>query len=103
MSRRSLLSFALLLAAPTALAQSLPADRLDTFATGVFGESAAEIVAYDAASQRLFFVNAAAAQVVALDASDPAELAEAFTLDATAYGASANSVAVANGVVAVAP
>ena len=96
--------YALLLAAVAApaFAQPLDATLLDTYATGLFDEAAAEIVAYDADTQRLFFVNAAAANVTVLDASDPESLALVATIDATAYGASANSVAVANGVVAVA-
>ena len=101
-----LVRYALLLVLTAGLfpvaAQPLEATRLGTYATGLFDEGAAEIVAFDAATQRLFFVNAAEAQVVVLDASDPADLTLAFTLDVTPYGASANSVAVAKGIVAVA-
>ncbi len=85
-----------------AIAQPLDATRLGTYATGLFDEGAAEIVAYDAATQRLFVVSAAAAEVLVLDASDPSALALAFTIDGTPYGAGVNSVAVADGVVAVA-
>ncbi|MGB3542168.1 choice-of-anchor I family protein [Rubrivirga sp.] len=88
--------------APAALAQPLDATRLDTYATGLFDEGAAEIAAYDAATQRIFFVNADADEVIVLDASDPSDLSLAFTIDATPYGAGVNSVAVSNGVVALA-
>ena len=83
-------------------AQPLDATRLGSYATGIFDDGAAEIAAFDPATDRIFFVNAAATQVVALDASDPSALTLAFTIDVSAYGASANSVAVAGGVVAVA-
>ncbi len=98
--RHAALLFAFL--APAALAQPIDAARLDTYSTGLFAEGAAEIAAYDAATQRIFFVNADADEVVVLDASDPSDLALAFTIDATPYGAGVNSVAVSNGIVALA-
>lgn len=42
-----------------------------TYETGVFDDSAAEIVAYDVNSQRLFAVSSAGAELLVLDASDP--------------------------------
>ena len=92
---------ALVVTAP-ASAQSVELAFLSRYETGLFDESAAEVAAYDPATQRLFFVNAAAVEVVALDVSDPANPVEVFALDATVYGASANSVAVSGGLVAVA-
>ena len=94
--------FLLAAGALPALAQPIDATLYDSYATGLFDQAAAEIVAYDAATQRLFFVNAASAQVVALDASDPGNLTLAFSLDVTPYGAVANSVAVSGGIMAVA-
>ncbi|MGD1849608.1 MAG: hypothetical protein ACFCBU_03035 [Cyanophyceae cyanobacterium] len=44
---------------------------LGTYATGQFDESAAEIVAYDSQSQRLFVVNAQSAAVEELDIRNP--------------------------------
>ncbi|ERN42464.1 putative extracellular nuclease [Rubidibacter lacunae KORDI 51-2] len=44
---------------------------IGTFSTGVFDESAAEIVAFDPGSQRLFVVNANNATIDILDVSDP--------------------------------
>ncbi|MBU1192271.1 MAG: choice-of-anchor I family protein [Gammaproteobacteria bacterium] len=70
--------------------------------TGVFDEGAAEVVAYDPATKRVFKVNAAAANVEVLDLSDPSNPVPMAVIDATALGASANSVAVKNGIVAVA-
>ncbi|GIG30729.1 choice-of-anchor I family protein [Cellulomonas marina] len=75
-----------------------------TYATGVFDESAAEIVAYHAGTRRLFVVNAQAGRVEVLDASDassPAKVADLVTAGTAAVdgsvvpaGAVANSVAV---------
>jgi len=75
---------------------------IGTFETGVFDEGAAEIVAYDAASERLFVVNSDAVTVDILDVSDPTNPSLVNQIDATEFGAGANSVAVNNGVVAVA-
>ncbi|WP_288372641.1 hypothetical protein [uncultured Marinobacter sp.] len=68
----------------------------------VFDESAAEIVAHDAANQRLFVVNANAATVDVLDIRNPSAPVLVNTIDATREGASANSVAVYGDLVAVA-
>lgn len=83
-----------------------------TYATGIFNESAAEIVVHDAQTQRLFVVNAAAALVDVLDvrdASNPVKLFSIATAGVKATdgsvipeGGSANSVAVRNGLVAIA-
>lgn len=53
---------------------------LGTYSTGIFDESAAEIVAYHAGSRRLFVVNAAQAKVEVLDAARPAAPAKLFDL-----------------------
>ncbi len=96
------LSLFLLLAAPVAAQPSVTLDLLGTYATGIFDDGAAEIVDYDPVSQRLFFVNAADTEVVALDVSDPTTPFEVFTIDASVFGGGANSVAVKNGVIALA-
>jgi hypothetical protein len=59
-----------LAAAPSA-SGALGLTPVGTYATGVFDEGAAEIVAYDPGTQRLFSVNANAGTVDILDASDP--------------------------------
>lgn len=83
---------------------ALRLDPVGTYETGVFDESAAEIVEYYAAAQRLLVVNAAQAQVEVLDASDPSAPVKLFDLQTTGVpsadgttvdpGAVANSVAV---------
>jgi DNA-binding beta-propeller fold protein YncE len=77
-------------------------DFLGTYRTGLFEQGAAEIVAYDPRTQRVFVVNAASTSVDVLDISNPALPTLVSTIDAGALGGDANSVAVKNGLVAVA-
>jgi hypothetical protein len=77
-------------------------NPIGTYQTGIFDESAAEIVAYDHASQRLFFVNSDASNVFVLDISDPTSPEKINEIDVHQWGDGANSVAVMNGIVAVA-
>ncbi|MFV2195595.1 choice-of-anchor I family protein [Nocardiopsis sp. LOL_012] len=85
---------------------------LGTHHSDLFDEAAAEIVAHDPDTQRLFVVSAAAAAVQVLDASDPQAPTKLFDLEPVGVtaadgstvgeGAVANSVAVHDGLVAVA-
>jgi 2',3'-cyclic-nucleotide 2'-phosphodiesterase / 3'-nucleotidase / 5'-nucleotidase len=75
---------------------------LGTAATGVFGESAAEIVAHDPGSQRLFVVNALSGQIDVVDIADPAAPSFLDAIQVGSDGEVANSVAVHDGLVAVA-
>ena len=82
---------------------ALTLTPLGTYETGLFDEGGAEIVTYDAENQRAIVVNSGAGSSLDfLDISDPANPTLVFSVDMTAYGAGANSVAYANGVVAVA-
>lgn len=83
-------------------AQDMNLVHQSTYATGVFDEGAAEIVAYDKTTARLFFTNANANKVTVLDISDPVNPAFFKDIDLTSYGAGVNSVAVFDGTVAVA-
>lgn len=74
---------------------------LGTYATGVFDEGAAEIVAYDAASQTVYVVNGDGDTIDLLNISDPANITLTSQLAIDAYG-SPNSVAVYGEIVAVA-
>ncbi|BDP43622.1 hypothetical protein DAETH_35910 (plasmid) [Deinococcus aetherius] len=69
-----------------------------------YDQGAAEIPAYDPGSKRLFVVNGAIKGLDSLNIADPAAPTLAGQIDLSRYGAgaSANSVAVKNGVVAVA-
>jgi 2',3'-cyclic-nucleotide 2'-phosphodiesterase (5'-nucleotidase family) len=93
---------------PPAPAAALRLAKIGDYSTGVFGESAAEISAFDPATKRIFFVNANSESVTILDAADPSNLVLIEEIDfAAMFGdgdivASPNSVAIANGLVAVA-
>jgi hypothetical protein len=75
---------------------------LGVYESGIFGESAAEITAFDPASARLFVVNASSGAIDVLDLSDPTSPTLIDSFDVTPYGAAANSVAVYDGLVAAA-
>ncbi len=78
----------------------LSMKKLSTVETGVFGESAAEISAFDRATNRLFVTNSFAKRVDVTDISDPANPMKLTPIDLG--GLNPNSVAVYNGMVAVA-
>ncbi|MCF8371541.1 MAG: choice-of-anchor I family protein [Bacteroidales bacterium] len=61
----------------------------------------AEILAYDAVSQRLFVVNSVDTELAILDFSNPYAISAIDTIDMSVYGAGITSVACLNGVVAV--
>ena len=76
---------------------------LGTYETGLFDQSAAEIVAYDSNTQRVFVVNANNLSIDVLNISDPTNPNRINQIDVSPFGAVANSVAVNdNGIVAVA-
>jgi YVTN family beta-propeller protein len=78
----------------------LALEKIGGFDGGAVG--AAEITAYDAASKRLFVVNGANGTVDVLDLNNPASPRRIEAISVAALGASANSVAVHDGLVAVA-
>lgn len=73
-----------------------------THYTDAFDQGAAEIVAYDPSSKKLFFSNALANTIGVLDISNPRSPKSVDTIDLNPYGGLVNSVAVLNGTVAVA-
>jgi DNA-binding beta-propeller fold protein YncE len=72
---------------------------IGTYETGVFGESAAEIVAHDPRTQRLFVVNAQSGAIDVLDVLNPAAPSKLFSIN---LGGVVNSVAVFKGLAAAA-
>ena len=70
--------------------------------SGVYDKGAAEITAYDPATHRLFVVNANATTIDIVDISTPSDPKLVNSIGVSAYGAGVNSVAVRNGIVAVA-
>ena len=77
-------------------APSLTMTPLDSFKTG-----GAEIGAHDPRTQRLFVTNAAASSVSIVDTRNPRNLKLVGTIDTSPFG-SPNSVAVKDGIVAIA-
>lgn len=74
------------------------------YSSNVFGKSAAEIPAFDAASRRAFVVNAEAGELDVLDLTHPETPVKIASINAQAIaeGAVVNSVAVQAGIVAIA-
>jgi len=75
-------------------------ERIGQYDGGAVG--AAEITAYDASTARLFVVNGANGTVDVLDLADPTKPVKIGTIDVRDLGGSANSVAVSDGLVAIA-
>lgn len=72
------------------------------YRTGMLDEGAAEIPAFDPLSKRIFVVNGADKAIDILDMSNPDKLSKLGALELATWGKGANSVAVKNGIVAVA-
>ncbi len=85
-------------AAPTPVSMAL--EKIGAYDGAVLG--AAEITAYDAASKRLFVVNGANGTVDVLDLANPAAPKLIGTINVSAFGGGINSVAVHDGLVALA-
>ncbi len=67
-----------------------------------YNTSAAEIVAHEPATQRLYVVNAQGKRIDVMDIQDPTNPTKIAILDMSPYGAVVNSVAARNGLFAVA-
>lgn len=91
---------ALLPLATIAAAEPIALRQHGTYRSGV--TAGAEIVAYDAATRRLFVTNGATDRIDVLDVADPDAPALAFSIDVSPYGGSLTSVAVRNGLLAAA-
>ena len=83
-------------------ATSIQLSVLGSYLSGIFDDSGAEIVAHDPATQRLFVINSGNTAIDVLDISDPGKPTLIDSIDASAEGGAANSVAVFDGLVAVA-
>ncbi len=84
----------------SAQGMKLSLELLGTHETGIFDEGAAEIPAYDPTSGRVFVVNGFANEITVLDINNPRNPLALSPISLT--GGGVNSVAVRNGVVAVA-
>ncbi len=88
------------LLAPCALAQDTQLQRIGGYSSGL-GSASVEIAAYDATTQRVFTVNGADLSFDIIDLANPALPVRLQRISTAQFG-SPNSVAVANGIVAVA-
>jgi len=84
----------LAVAAPAASPFQVKLTPLGSYASGLFDQAAAEIVAHDAKTQRLFVVNAASGLIDVLDVRDPARPSFMFNVS---LGGTVNSVAAHQG------
>ncbi|RMX06552.1 alkaline phosphatase [Corticibacter populi] len=89
---------------PELTPSSLVLEKIGGYASGVFGQSAAEIVGFDPQSQRAFVVNAREGALDVLDLTDPAapRLLQTLRTEGILAGSEVNSVAVKDGLVALA-
>lgn len=104
--RKPLLAFSFL-AVPGFLSGQITLERLGSYETGIFDESAAEIAAYDSNTQRVFVSNSNDNSVDIISIADPANPTLVGSINFQGVAASGgpfgvNSVAVSNGVLAVA-
>jgi len=107
---RNLVIFSAAMLAATQSSAGLPEPQFEltpigTYASGIFAEGSAEIVAFDPATKRAFVVNAVAATVDVLDFRNPAAPSKQTSIDVTLAADSlgaANSVDVQGGILAVA-
>ncbi len=99
-----LVSVLLMISSFSSYAQEQPLELSfkSTYATGVFDESATEIVAYDSASEILFSTNGDSEEIDVLDVSDPKTLTNTNSIDVSNFGDEPNSVTVKDGFVAAA-
>ncbi|MEO1340580.1 MAG: choice-of-anchor I family protein, partial [Cyanobacteria bacterium J06635_13] len=81
---------------------SIELTPIGLFDTGIFDDGAAEIPAFDAASQQLFVTNGANDTIDVLDLIDPSNPTLAFAIDIAPFGGGINSVAVNDGILAAA-
>jgi hypothetical protein len=82
--------------------EGITLKAIGVYESGIYNGGGAEIAAYDADEERLYVVNALMATVDVIDISRPARPRKIASLDFTAIGGVANSVAVHDGIVAVA-
>lgn len=83
---------------------SLTLEKIGGTATGIFEESAAEIAAFDPSTDKLFVSNASTKSIDVFNFADPENpvLLTSLPANDVLTGATVNSVAVANGLLAVA-
>ncbi len=100
--RKTLLFLLALCGTFTGLSAQISLNLLGTYATNIFDDGAAEIVAFDSATQRLYVVNGGDATIDILDISNPSSPSLLSQINVTQWGDNANSISSYNGYLAVA-
>ncbi len=98
----SCILFAVVVGTSPLFSQEMKLTYQSTYSTNIFKNGAAEIAAFDKATARLFFTNADANTITIVDISDPKNPVFFKDLALSTFGGSVNSVAVSDGIVAVA-
>jgi hypothetical protein len=88
--------------AATTPSKALEFQFTTSYPVGAAGSNSAEIVAHDPTTQRLYVANSIANKLEILNFSNPTSISSVQSLSMATYGAGINSVAVRNGIVAVA-
>ncbi len=78
------------------------AQKLASLVIGAFDSGAAEIIAYDSFSKQLFVTNGETRSVTILNVSEVSSPVQSGNIDFSEHGDSVQSVAVKNGLVAIA-
>lgn len=81
---------------------NLKIERIGTYTTGIFSDSAAEISAYDPINQKIFVINGSTNKVDVLNIQDPSNPSFLFNLELNSDGGAVNSIAYKNSILAVA-
>ncbi len=95
-------SVMLVFIAASVQAQGFGMRLLGKYSTGIYNAGGAEITAFDAVNRTLYLVNAEAAQIRVLDLSTPTLPRLVSTVNLSQFGSGVNSVAVRNGIAAIA-
>lgn len=90
------------LAAGLAASAQVTLTPIGSYHTGTFDASATEIMAWNAADERVYSTNSSTTAVDAIDLSDPTTPVLDFSIDLTSYGSGVNSVAYVDGYVVAA-
>jgi hypothetical protein len=78
------------------------ASKKSTYRSGIYNDSACEIVDYDSGTKRLFVTSAALNAIIVLDVSNVDNINKVNQIDLSTYGDGVNSLSVHNGLLAVA-
>ncbi|MCF8277029.1 MAG: choice-of-anchor I family protein [Flavobacteriales bacterium] len=83
--------------ASTATWAQVTLTPIGSYHTGIFGESATEIMAYNAEDERVYSTNGSTNAIDIIDLSDPTNPTLDFSIDMSSYGSGVNSVYFKNG------